>query len=156
MRGRRDPVALRAWCIVAAAAALAACQPVPLRAGETVRADVAVPASAPAVNLVAIGAGTEGQPIALHPTGFRIERGASAMIGVAGPGVEPGTGFAIVGIGFDLRLVRFGTTQGGGQTPLPAAVLSLSVGADVAPGLYSILAVRGTDYSVLAGGVEVF
>jgi hypothetical protein len=139
------------------ALSFAACQPVPLRAGETVRADVAVPPAQPAVNLAVIGVTQDVQrPIELHPTGVRVARGSESTIGIAGPGVEPGTAFAVIGIGFDLRLVRFGTTQGGGQMPMPAAVLSLAVAPDVVPGLYSLIAVRGVEYSVLAGSVEVF
>jgi len=142
--------------LVACGTLLAACQPVPLRAGETVRADVSLPGAAPAVNLAVIGLAEGTQPIVLHPTGLRIGRGTSATVGVAGPGVEPGTAFAVIGIGFDLRLVRFGTTQGGGQEPMPAAVLSLAVAPDVAPGLYSLIAIRGSEYAVFSGGVEVF
>jgi hypothetical protein len=151
---RRFSAVARSWA--AAALMLAGCQPVPVRIGEVTHADVGVPAAPRTVNLVAIGIAVGDQPIVVRPTGLRVSRGTSATIGVAGAGVEPGTTFAVVGLGFGLRLIRVGTTQGGGQAAIPAAVLSLDVGSDVGPGLYSLVAVRGAEYSVLAGGIEVF
>jgi hypothetical protein len=127
-----------------------------VRVGETTVADVAAPPAPGSVNLVVAGIAVGDGPIELRASGFRIARGASSTLGVAGPGVEPGTSFAVMGIGFDVRVVRFGVTEGGGQSPLPAAVLALEVSPDVAPGLYSLIAVRGEEYSLLSGSVEVF
>jgi hypothetical protein len=106
------------------------------------------------VNVVAIGVAVPDQPFFLRTTGVRVARGTSVTLGLAGPGVEPGASFAVLGPGFDTRLVRFGVTQGG-QGPLPAAVLTLAVRSDVLPGLYTLLATRDGEYSVFAGAVEV-
>ena len=154
MRDRRKLSAALVPLLTAALAS--ACQPVPVRVGETALADVGLPPVAePAVNLVAIGVAAEGQPIVLRTTGVRLERGSTVMLGVAGPGVEPGALIAVVGTGFDTRVVRFGVTQGGGQPPMPAAVLSVTIGDSVSPGLYTLLAARSGQVSLFTGGVEV-
>lgn len=128
-----------------------------VRVGEVTRADVVVPPrDVAAVNILAMGiAEREGVPIVLGPSGVRVTRGTSAMIGVTGPGMEEGTAFAVIGLGLSVRIIRFAMTQGGTQGPQPAAVLSLVVPPDAAPGLYSLIAVRGREYSVFPGGLEV-
>ncbi len=72
-----------------------------------------------------------------------------------GPGMTPGTGFAVVGIGFSATVVRYGETQGGSGGTQPAAVVSLVVPPDAPPGLYSIVAVRGFQMATFSGGIEV-
>ena len=67
----------------------------------------------------------------------------------------PGTGFVVLGIGFQASVERFGETQGGSGASQPAAVLSLVIPPDARPGLYSIVAVRGFEFAVFSGGIEV-
>jgi hypothetical protein len=72
-----------------------------------------------------------------------------------GPGMIEGTGFVVLGIGFQASVVRFGETQGGSGEPQPAAVLTLAVPPDAQPGLYSIVAMRGFEFALFSGGIEV-
>jgi len=135
---------------------LAACHPVAVRRGETTAADVTVPTQpVTAVNILAIGRADDAGQIVLRSTGIAVARGETATIGVMGPGMTPGTGFVVLGIGFQANVVRFGETQGGSGTSQPAAVLSLVVPADARPGLYSIVAVRGFEFALFSGGIEV-
>jgi hypothetical protein len=138
---------------------LAACHPVAVRRGETAAADVTVPTLPVAgVNILAIGRSAPGDPagqIVLRTTGIEVARGETATIGLMGPGMVPGTGFVVLGIGFQASVERFGETQGGSGTSQPAAVLSLVVPPDARPGLYSIVAVRGFEFAVFSGGIEV-
>ncbi|MBM4247712.1 MAG: hypothetical protein FJ148_28645 [Deltaproteobacteria bacterium] len=69
--------------------------------------------------------------------------------------MAPGTGFVVLGIGFQANVIRYGETQGGSGASQPAAVLSLVVPPDAATGLYSIVAVRGFEIATLSGGIEV-
>lgn len=135
---------------------LTACQPVAVRPGETTRADVRVPPRpAPELDILAIGrADAEGR-IVLRSTGIEVPRGETVMIGVAGPGLLPGTAFFVLGKGFRASVVRFAETQGGSGVPLPAAVLTVEVPPDAPPGLYSIIALRGVEMAMLTGGIEV-
>jgi len=138
---------------------LAACHPVAVRRGETAAADVTVPTQPVAnVNILAVGRADQADPagqIVLRTTGIAVARGETATIGLMGPGMVPGTGFVVLGIGFAANVVRFGETQGGSGASQPAAVLSLVVPADAPPGLYSIVAVRGFEFAVFSGGIEV-
>lgn len=141
----------------ALAVPMSGCHPVAVRGGATASADVVVPIqSADPLNLILIGSQTTDAPIQLGGTGVRVARGTTQTIGVAGSGITPATAFAVVGIGPSLSVIRFGMTQGGGQDPLPAVVLALAVPEGTPPGLYSIVAVRGTDVAFLTGSVEVF
>lgn len=134
----------------------AACHPVAVRSGATASADVAVPAQgADPLNLLVIGAQTGDGPIQLGGTGVRVARGTTEKIAVAGPGIAPGTAFAVVGIGPTLQVLQFGMTQGGVDA-IPAALLSLTVPPGTPPGLYSIVAVRGVEVAFLTGSIEVF
>lgn len=137
-------------------AALAACNPVAVRGGETAAADVRVPPRpAPELDILAIGrADAEGR-IVLRATGVGVARGETATIGMMGPGLVAGTSFVVLGTGFRASVVRYGETQGGSGTPMPAAVVSLVVPPGVAPGLYSIIALRGVEMAMLSGGIEV-
>lgn len=142
--------------LAAALTSLAACHPVAVRPGETTIADVTVPTQATTdVNILGIGRAdaTTGQ-ITLRSTGISVARGETAMIGVMGPGMIPGTGFVVLGFGFQTTVVRYGETQGGAGSQ-PAVVLSLVVPASTPPGLYSIIAVRGFEFSMLSGSIEV-
>jgi hypothetical protein len=135
---------------------LAACHPVAVRGGETTVADITVPTQPVAnVNILAIGRADAAGQIVLRTTGIEVARGETATIGLMGPGMAPGTGFVVLGIGFQANVVRFGETQGGSGTAQPAAVLSLVVPPDAPAGLYSIVAVRGFELAVFSGGIEV-
>lgn len=136
---------------------LAACHPVAVRRGETTVADVTVPTQpVTAVNILAIGrAASDGGQIVLRTTGIAVARGETATIGLMGPGMIEGTGFVVLGIGFQATVLRFGETQGGSGEPQPAAVLTLVVPPDAQPGLYSIVAVRGFEFALFSGGIEV-
>jgi len=135
---------------------LAACHPVAVRRGETTQADVTVPTQPVAnVNILAIGRADAAGQIVLRTTGIEVARGETATIGLMGPGMTPGTGFVVLGIGFQASVVRFGETQGGSGASQPAAVLSLVVPDDAPPGLYSIVAVRGFEFALFSGGIEV-
>ena len=142
--------------LLAALMLLAACHPVAVRRGESTIADVTVPTQTTAdVNILGIGRAdpTTGQ-ITLRSTGIAVARGETTTIGVMGPGMIPGTGFVVLGFGFQLSVVRYGETQGGSGSQ-PAAVVSLVVPADTPPGLYSLIAVRGFEFSVLSASIEV-
>jgi hypothetical protein len=125
--------------------------------GQTTSADIAVaPKVESPVNIRGIGTEREDGRSVLRTTGAMVPRGSTATIGVMGPGMVEGTGFAIVGVGFATRLVRFAMTEGGGVAGIPAAVLSIDVPATAPPGLYSIVAFRDLDYSIFSGGLEVY
>ena len=142
--------------LVAALALLPACHPVAVRRGETTIADVTVPTQPAAnVNILAIGRADDQGQIVLRSTGIAVTRGETATIGLMGPGMTPGTGFVVLGFGFQANVVRFGETQGGSGTAQPAAVVSLVVPAGTPPGLYSIVALRGLEFSLFSGGIEV-
>lgn len=150
------PVARARTTLLAALTLLAACHPVGVRQGETTFADVAVPTQPVAnVNILAIGRADADGAIRLRTTGVAVARGETATIGLMGPGMSEGTGFVVLGVGFRADVVRFGETQGGSGTPQPAAVLSLEVPPDATPGLYSIVAMRGFEFAMLSGGIEV-
>jgi hypothetical protein len=136
---------------------LAACHPVVVRSQETTIADVTVPTRAEtAVNILGIGRADADGRIVLRATGIEVARGETTMIGVMGPGMAPGTGFVVLGgIGFQASVIRYGETQGGSGSSQPAAVLSLVVPPDAVPGIYSIIAVRGAEFAMLSGGIEV-
>lgn len=142
--------------LLAALTALAACHPVAVRQGERTLADVTVP-TLPVrnVNILALGRADASGQIVLRSTGITVARGETATIGVMGPGMTPGTGFVVLGIGFQANVIRFGETQGGSGTAQPAAVLSLAVPPDARPGLYSIVALRGLEFALFSGGIEV-
>lgn len=136
--------------------ALAACHPVVVRPQETTAADVTVPTLPVAnVNIVGIGRADQDGRIVLRATGIAVARGETATIGISGPGMIPGTGFVVLGTGFRASVIRYAETQGGSGTTQPAAVLSLVVPSDASPGLYSVVAVRGFEFAVLSGGIEV-
>lgn len=141
--------------LLAALTSFGACHPVAVRPGETTIADVTVPTQATTdVNILGIGLADATGQITLRSTGIAVARGETAMIGVMGPGMIPGTGFVVLGFGFQTTVVRYGETQGGAGSQ-PAAVLSLVVPANTPPGLYSIIAVRGFEFSMLSGSIEV-
>lgn len=143
--------------IAAAAAALAAgCRPVAVQEGEVTVADVSArrPRGGP-LDILGIGTQREDGRIVLRSTGATVPRGATATVGVMGPGIEEGTGFAMVGLGFQIRILRYAVTEGGGIEPMPAAVLSIEIPAEARPGLYSIVAVRGAEYAIFSGGLEI-
>ena len=141
---------------LAALLLLAGCHPVAVRPQETTVADVTVPTRpASSVNILALGRADADGRIVLRATGIQVARGETATIGLMGPGMTPGTGFAVVGIGFSATVVRFGETQGGSGGTQPAAVVSLVVPPDAPPGLYSIVAVRGFEMATFSGGIEV-
>lgn len=127
-----------------------------VRSQETTVADVTVPTlPTTSVNILGIGrADAEGR-IVLRATGIEVARGESTTIGLMGPGMAPGTGFVVLGLGFQANVIRYGETQGGSGTSQPAAVLSLVVPQNAPPGLYSIVAVRGFEFAVFSGGIEV-
>lgn len=157
LRPARGPLATLPLLAAATALLVApACNPVVVRRGETAPADVTVPTQPfGTVNILGIGrADAEGR-IVLRATGISVARGETAMIGLMGPGMAPGTGFVVIGIGFRASVVRFAETDGGAGVPIPAAVLSLVVPAETPPGLYTIVAVRGFEMAVLSGGIEV-
>lgn len=134
---------------------LAACHPVAVRPGQTTIADVTVPTQpATTVNILGIGRADAGGQIVLRATGISVARGETVTIGITGPGMTPGTGFVVLGFGFQATVVRYGETQGG-SGPQPAAVVTLVVPADTPPGLYSIVAVRGLEFALLSAGIEV-
>jgi hypothetical protein len=141
---------------LAALLVLAACHPVAVRPQETTIADVTVPTQpVTSVNILALGRADADGRIVLRAAGIQVARGETATIGLMGPGMTPGTGFAVIGIGFGATVVRFGETQGGSGGTQPAAVVSLVVPPDAAPGLYSIVAIRGFEMATFAGGIEV-
>ena len=145
----------RTWSL-AALLLLAACHPVVVRPQETTVADVTVPTlPASNVNILALGRADADGRIVLRSTGIQVARGETATIGLMGPGMTPGTGFVVLGIGFQANVVRYGETQGGSGTSQPAAVVSLVVPSDAPPGLYSIVAVRGFEIATFSGGIEV-
>jgi hypothetical protein len=145
----------RTMLLLAALTSFAACHPVAVRPGETTLADVTVPTQATTdVNILGIGRADATGQITLRSTGIAVARGETTMIGVMGPGMIPGTGFVVLGFGFQANVVRYGETQGGAGSQ-PAAVLSLVVPANTPPGLYSIIAVRGFEFSMLSGSIEV-
>ena len=159
-RGRRGYTgAVRAawtWTLLALLPLAAACHPVVVRSQETTVADVTVPTQPVTnVNILAIGLADGDGRIVLRATGIEVQRGTTATIGLMGPGMTPGTGFAVLGIGFQANVIRYGETQGGSGTSQPAAVLSLVVPSDAPPGLYSIVAIRGFELATLTGGIEV-
>jgi hypothetical protein len=134
---------------------IGACTPVAVHQGTSTPADVAASrGDGSALNLLSMGvAGADGR-IFPRPTGGAVDRGSTVTVGVVGPGIAPGTAIGVLAVGFGIRPIRFTTTQGG-SGPIPAAVLSLTVPSDARPGLYSIVAVRGTELSVLSGVLEV-
>jgi hypothetical protein len=135
---------------------LAACHPVVVRSQETTIADVTVPTRpVTAVNILGIGRADADGRIVLRSTGIEAARGETATIGVMGPGMAPGTGFVVLGIGFQASVIRYGETAGGSGSSQPAAVLSLVVPPDARPGIYSIIVVRGSEFAMLSGGIEV-
>jgi hypothetical protein len=135
---------------------VAGCHPVVVRSGETSAADVAVPTlPVRSVNILGIGRADDEGRIVLRATGIAVGRGETTTIGLMGPGMIPGTGFVVIGIGFRASVVRYGETQGGSGIAQPAAVLTLVVPPDAAPGLYSIVALRGFEMAVLSGSIEV-
>ncbi|MBY0274511.1 hypothetical protein K2Z84_04150 [Candidatus Binatia bacterium] len=135
--------------------ALAACHPVVVRPQETTAADVAVPTLPVSnINIVGIGRADQDGRIVLRATGIAVARGETATIGVMGPGMIPGTRFVVLGARFRASVIRYAETQGGSGTT-PAAVLSLVVPPDASPGLYSVMAVRGYEFALLSGAVEV-
>jgi hypothetical protein len=142
--------------VLLALLALPACHPVVVRGGETAAAEIRVPPRPePELNILAIGrADAEGR-IVLRATGIDVARGETAMIGMMGPGLVPGTSFVVLGTGFRASVVRYGETQGGSGAPMPAAVVSLVVPQGAPPGLYSVIAVRGVEMAMLSGGIEV-
>ncbi|MEW6272415.1 MAG: hypothetical protein AB1689_24295 [Thermodesulfobacteriota bacterium] len=142
--------------LVAGLQALAACNAVAVRRGETTSADVLVPTQPTTnVNILAIGRADVDGRIVLRGTGISVTRGETVMIGMSGPGMIPGTGFVVLGFGFQASVVRFGETQGGSGIVQPAVVLSLVVPADTPPGLYSIVAMRGFEFALFSGAIEV-
>lgn len=127
-----------------------------VRPQETTVADVTVPTQPSAnVNILGIGRADADGRIVLRATGIEVARGETATIGLMGPGMTPGTGFVVLGIGFQASVIRYGETAGGSGASQPAAVLSLVVPHDAPPGLYSIVAVRGFELATLSGGIEV-
>lgn len=135
---------------------LAACHPVVVRSQESTAADVQVPTrTTNDLNILALGRADEAGRIVLRSTGIEVARGETATIGLMGPGMAPGTGFVVLGIGFQANVIRYGETQGGSGASQPAAVVSLVVPPDAAPGLYSIVAVRGLEFVTMSGGIEV-
>jgi hypothetical protein len=149
----RSPVLL---AILAALQALMACNAVAVRRGETTAADVKVPTQPVTnVNILAIGRADADGRIVLRGTGISVARGETVMIGLSGPGMIPGTGFVVLGFGFQTTVVRFGETQGGSGMVQPAVVLSLAVPPDTPPGLYSIVAMRGFEFALFSGSIEV-
>ena len=146
----------RTLTILALLPLVAACHPVVVRSQETTVADVTVPTQPVTnVNILGIGLADADGRIVLRATGIEVPRGSTTTIGLMGPGMTPGTGFAVLGIGFQANVIRFGETQGGSGTSQPAAVLSLVVPPDAPPGLYSIVAIRGFELATLSGGIEV-
>jgi hypothetical protein len=142
--------------LVLALVLAAGCHPVGVFEGTTTVADVAAtPSEGSPVNILGIGTEREDGRIVLRTTGASVPRGSTVTVGVMGPGMMEGTGFAIVGVGFATRLVRFAMTEGGGVPSMPAAVLAIDVPATAPPGLYSIIAFRELDYSIFSGGLEV-
>lgn len=145
----------RTWP-VAALLLLAACHPVVVRPQEAAVAHVTVPTlAASTVNILALGRADGEGRIVLRSTGIAVARGETATIGLMGPGMAPGTGFVVLGIGFQANVIRYGETQGGSGTSQPAAVVSLVAPPDALPGLYSIVAVRGLEIATFSGGIEV-
>ena len=145
----------RTMLLLAALTSFAACHPVAVRRGETTFADVTVPTQTTTdVNILGIGRADATGQITLRSTGISVARGETTTIGVMGPGMIPGTGFAVLGFGFQASVVRYGETQGGAGSQ-PAAVLSLVVPVNTPPGLYSIIAIRGFEFSMLSGSIEV-
>ena len=135
---------------------VAGCHPVVVRSGETTAADVPVPTLPErSVNILGIGRADQDGRIVLRTTGIAVARGETATIGVMGPGMAPGTGFAVLGLGFRASVVRYGETQGGATASQPAAVLTLAVPPDAPTGLYSIVALRGFEMAMLSGAIEV-
>ncbi|HEY8515035.1 MAG TPA: hypothetical protein VIS07_05955 [Candidatus Binatia bacterium] len=153
---RRALCAASLLAILGALQLLLACTAVEVRRGETTLADVQVPTQpTTSVNILGIGrADAEGR-IVLRPTGISVSRGETAIIGLSGPGMIPGTGFVVLGFGFQANVVRYAETQGGSGTPQPAVVLSLTVPADTPPGLYSIMALRGYEFAMMTAAIEV-
>ncbi len=156
MRGARTLPVVSLLALLALLPVLAACHPVVVRPQETIAADVTVPTQPSAnVNILGIGRADADGRIVLRATGIEVARGETATIGLMGPGMEPGTGFVVLGIGFQANVIRYGETAGGSGTTQPAAVLSLVVPPDAPPGLYSIVAIRGFELATLSGGIEV-
>jgi hypothetical protein len=150
-----DRMRRRRTTLLAGLLLVAACHPVVVRPGATTIADVTVPTQPTTdVNILGIGRTEASGQIVLRSTGIAVARGETAMVGIMGPGMIPGTGFVVLGFHFQANIVRYGETQGG-SGPLPAAVVSLVVPADTPPGLYSIVAVRGFQFSVLSASIEV-
>jgi hypothetical protein len=134
---------------------LAACHPVAVRPDQTTIADVTVPTQPTSdVNILGIGRADANGQIVLRSTGISVARGETATIGIMGPGMTPGTGFVVLGFGFQATVVRYGQTQGGAGSQ-PAAVVTLVVPPGTPPGLYSIIAVRGLEFSLLSASIEV-
>lgn len=156
-RGYIEPVpGARTTTLLVLLPLLAACHPIVVRPQESTVADVAVPTQpAASVNILGIGRADADGRIVLRATGIEVARGTTATIGLMGPGMTPGTGFVVLGIGFQASVLRYGETQGGSGTSQPAAVLSLVVPPDAPPGLYSIVAIRGFEFAMLSGGIEV-
>lgn len=142
--------------LAAALAVAVGCRPVGVVEGGTSIADItARRPQAAALDILGIGTQREDGRIVLRSTGAVVSRGTTVTVGVMGPGMEEGTGFAVVGLEFVTRIVRFAMTEGGGVASMPAAVLSIDVPPSVRPGLYSIAAIRGSEYAIFSGGLEV-
>jgi hypothetical protein len=137
---------------------LPGCTPVPVRVGEVTSAPISVNGGdSRTLNILAIGrVGTDGRFVAPpRASGFAVNRGDHLTIAVIGPGMETGTLVGVVGVGFDASPIAFDTISGGTFNGQPVAVFSLFIPPYAYPGLYSVIAGRGTDFSVLAGSLEV-
>ena len=134
------------------------CQPVTVRSGDLVPAPIAVaPGDSSALNILAIGSVNPDGSFAARPhaSGFTVTRGSTVAIAVIGPGMLSGTRVGVVGTGFVSTPIGFDTISGGSFDGQPVAVFSLLVPSYAEPGLYSVIAGRGTAFSVLAGSLEV-
>jgi hypothetical protein len=132
------------------------CRAVLVEPGVATQADVAAPLEGEApLNILGIGVADADGRILLRTTGVSVARGSMVQLGVMGPGMIEGTAFLAVGVGLELRPIRFAMTEGGGGASQPAAVLLLTVPADTRPGLYSVVAYREGRMSVFSGGLEV-
>ena len=137
---------------------LPSCQPVTVHSGDLVPAPIAVnPGDSSALNILAIGSVNPDGTFAARPhaSGFTVTRGSTLAIAIIGPGMQSGTRVGVVGTGFVSTPIGFDTISGGAFDGQPVAVFSLSIPPYAEPGLYSVIAGRGTAFSVLAGSLEV-
>jgi len=91
----------------------------------------------------------------LRASGFAVTRGSNVMIAVVGPGMITGTRVGVVGTGFVSVPAEFGQVTGGTFDGQPVAVFSMTIPQTAQPGIYSVIAGRGTQFAVLAGALEV-